>query len=121
MSVKDIQHHLDDLYGSKELLNYLRDNDKLKFYKTDKYATIKIPLYCNTNEICGIQNIYKKDNSWRKINHGKAGIYITGNLTRINTIAFAKSFFDSLSALQLKFYKTIKHNRYYDLKNLSLM
>ena len=47
------------------------------------------------------------------INHGKAGLYITGNLTSINTIVFTESFFDSLSALQLKFYKTKKKNPFY--------
>ena len=113
-NLKINKHFQEDIRGvSKELLNYLRDNNKLKFYRTDKYATIKIPLYCNINEICGIQDIYKKDNSWQKINRGKAGIYITGNLTSIHTIVFTESFFDSLSALQLKFYKTKKKNPFY--------
>jgi len=119
-NLKINRHFRNNIRGiSKELLNYLRDNDKLKFYKTDKYATIKIPLFCNINEICGIQDIYKKDNSWQKINHGKAGIYFTGNLEKINTIILTESFFDSLSALQLKFNKTIKHNPYYDLNTLN--
>jgi len=119
-NLKINRHFRNNIRGiSKELLNYLRDNDKLKFYKTDKYATIKIPLYCNIDDICGIQDIYKKDNSWRKINHGKAGIYFTGNLEKINTIILTESFFDSLSALQLKFNKTIKHNPYYDLNTLN--
>ena len=113
-NLKINRHFQEDIRGvSKELLNYLRNNNKLKFYRTDKYATIKIPLYCNINEICGIQDIYKKDNSWQKINRGKAGIYITGNLTSIHTIVFTESFFDSLSALQLKFYKTKKKNPFY--------
>jgi hypothetical protein len=114
------KHFTNDIRGiSKALLNYLRDNNKLKFYRTDKYATIKIPLYCNIDDICGIQDIYKKNNSWRKINHGKAGIYYTGNLDKINALVLTESFFDSLSALQIKFFKTIKHNPYYDLNTLN--
>ena len=120
-NLKINRHFTNDIRGiSKELLNYLRDNNKLKFYKTDKYSTIKIPLYCNINEICGIQDIYKKENNWKKINHGRAGIYYTGNLGKIKTIILTESVFDSLSALQLKFYKTIKYNPYYDLNTLNL-
>jgi len=119
-NLKINRHFQKDIRGiSKELLNYLRDKNELKFYRTNKYSTIKIPLYCNRDNICGIQDIYQENNIWRKINHGKAGIYITGNLTSINTIVLTESFFDSLSALQLKFYKTIKHNPYYDLNILN--
>jgi len=104
---------------SADLLNYLRDNGKLKFYKTDKYAVIKVPLYSNKDIMCGGQDIYKNADGWQKINHGRAGIYYTGNLKNVTTLTLAESFFDSLSALQLKFDKTKVKNPYYTMDDLN--
>ena len=115
-----INRHFDsDVRGiSKDLLNYLRDSDKLKYYKTDKYAVIKVPLYKNSTEMCGGQDIYKNAEGWQKINHGRAGIYFTGNLKNVQTLTLTESFFDSLSALQLKYDKTKAKNPFYTYSDL---
>jgi len=115
-----INRHFDsDIRGiSADLLNYLRDNNKIKFYKTDKYSVIKVPLYKNSTEMCGGQDIFEKDGRWQKINHGRAGVYVTGNLKNTQTLTLTESFFDSLSALQLKFDKTKAKNPYYTYSDL---
>jgi len=115
------RHFTEDVRGiSAELLNYLRDNGKIKFYKTDKYAVIKVPLYSKVGEMCGGQDIYKDSSGkWQKINHGRAGIFITGNLKNITTLTLTESFFDSLSALQLKYDKTKAKNPFYSYDDLN--
>ena len=104
---------------SKDLLNYLRDKEKIKYYKTEKYSVIKVPLYKDSVNMCGGQDIYKNLEGWQKINHGRAGIYITGDLKNVTTLTLTESFFDSLSALQLKYDKTKAKNPFYDLDDLN--
>jgi len=115
------RHFTESVRGiSAELLNYLRDNGKLKFYKTDKYAVIKVPMYRDSIEMCGGQDIYRdKNGKWQKINHGRAGIYVTGNLKNVTTLTLTESAFDSLSALQLKLDKTKAKNPFYDYDDLN--
>jgi len=115
------RHFTNDIRGiNAELLNYLRNENKLKYYKTDKYAVIKVPLFSNATTMCGGQDIYKDSNGkWQKINHGRAGIYITGNLKNVTTLTLTESFFDSLSALQLKMDKTKAKNPFYTLSDLN--
>jgi len=115
------RHFTNDIRGiSAELLNYLRDNGKIKFYKTDKYAVIKVPLYKDSATMCGGQDIYRDtSDKWQKINHGRAGIYITGNLKNVQTLTLTESFFDSLSALQLKMDKTKARNPFYSYDDLN--
>jgi 5S rRNA maturation endonuclease (ribonuclease M5) len=111
----------EDIRGiSEKLLNYLRKQNKLKYYKTDQYQTIKIPLYSETNEICGIQDIFKKTNSekWEKRIHGHAGIFFVGNLVKIKSIIITESLFDSLSALQIHFNYNREKNLSYTFSNL---
>jgi len=113
------RHFTNDIRSiSAELLNYLRDNGKIKYYKTDKYAVIKVPLYKNSTEMCGGQDIYKNADGWQKINHGRAGIFLTGNLKNVQTLTLTESFFDSLSALQLKMDKTKAKNPFYSYSDL---
>jgi len=113
------RHFTNDIRGiSAELLNYLRDNDKIKFYKNDKYAVIKVPLFSDSKTMCGGQDIFEKDGRWQKINHGRAGIYYTGNLKNVTMLTLTESFFDSLSALQLKYDKTKAKNPFYSLNDL---
>ena len=117
-----INRHFDsDIRGiSADLLNYLRDNNKIKFYKTDKYSVIKVPLLSDSETMCGGQDIYRdKNGKWQKINHGRAGVYITGNLKNVQTLTLTESFFDSLSALQLKLDKTKAKNPFYSLDDLN--
>lgn len=93
-NLKKISNFTENIRGiSKNLLNYLQKQNKLKYYKTDQYQTIKIPLYSEMNEICGIQDIFKKDDSWKKVNHGHAGIYYVGNLKQIKSLVITESFF----------------------------
>ena len=115
------RHFTESVRGiSADLLNYLRDSDILKFYKTDKYSVIKVPLYSKVGEMCGGQDIYKDSSGkWQKINHGRAGIFITGNLKNITTLTLTESFFDSLSALQLKYDKTKAKNPFYSYDDLN--
>jgi len=117
-----INRHFDsDVRGiSADLLNYLRDNNKIKFYKTDKYSVIKVPLYNRIGSMCGGQDIYRdKNGKWQKINHGRAGIFLTGNLKNVTTLTLTESVFDSLSALQLKMDKTKAKNPYYSYDDLN--
>jgi len=115
------RHFTEDIRGiSADLLNYLRNENKIKYYKTDKYAVIKVPLYSNKDIMCGGQDIYKDSTGkWQKINHGRAGIYHTGNLKNVQTLTLTESFFDSLSALQLKFDKTKAKNPFYSFDDLN--
>jgi len=115
------RHFNEDIRGiSAELLNYLRNENKLKYYKTDKYAVIKVPLFSNATTMCGGQDIYKDSNGkWQKINHGRAGVFLTGNLKNVQTLTLTESFFDSLSALQLKFDKTKAKNPFYTFDDLN--
>ena len=103
---------------SKDLLNYLREKEKIKYYKNEKYAVIKVPLYNRVNTICGGQDIYEDAKKWQKINHGKAGIFFVGNLKNVTTLVLTESFFDSLSALQLKYDKTKAKNQFYTFDDL---
>jgi len=114
------RHFTEDVRGiSADLLNYLRDENKLKFYKTDKYAVIKVPMYRDSIEMCGGQDIYRdKNGKWQKINHGRAGIFLTGNLKNVTTLTLTESVFDSLSALQLKLDKTKAKNPFYTYSDL---
>ena len=69
--------------------------------------------------MCGGQDIYRdKNGKWQKINHGRAGIYVTGNLKNVQTLTLTESAFDSLSALQLKYDKTKAKNPFYSLNDL---
>jgi len=116
-----INRHFDkDIRGiSADLLNYLRDKNKIKYYKTDKYAVIKIPLFSNATTMCGGQDVFQgTDGKWQKINHGRAGIFLTGNLKNVTTLTLTESAFDSLSALQLKYDKTKAKNPFYSLSDL---
>jgi len=114
------RHFTKDIRGiSADLLNYLRDNNKIKFYKTDKYSVIKVPLLSDSKTMCGGQDIYKNADGWQKINHGRAGIFLTGNLKNIQTLTLTESFFDSLSALQLKYNKTKAKNPFYSFDDLN--
>ncbi len=115
------RHFTEDVRGiSADLLNYLRDENKIKYYKTDKYAVIKVPLFSDSKTMCGGQDIFQgADGKWQKINHGRAGIYITGNLKNVTTLTLTESFFDSLSALQLKYDKTKAKNPFYTYSDLN--
>jgi hypothetical protein len=118
---KKISGFAENIRGiSKNLLNYLLKQNKLKYYKSDKYQTIKIPLYSSKDEICGIQDIFKRENEteWEKRIHGHAGIFFVGNLDKIKSIIITESLFDSLSALQIHFNYNREKNLSYTFSNL---
>ena len=121
-NIKVNRHYTDDIRGiSAELLNYLRNQGKIKYYKTQNYAITKVPLYSNVKTICGIMDIYRNNNGWQKLlnKYSKSGIFYTGNLKNIRSLVLTESFFDALSALQFKYYKERRKNLLYSLDNLN--
>jgi hypothetical protein len=104
---------------SADLLNLMREKGLIKFYKTDKYATIKTKTFCSSAEVCGIQDIYKSSTGeWKKINNGRAGVFFAVNLKNITTLVLTESFFDSLSALEMAFAGGVRRNPFYTLEDL---